>query len=990
MSVTAAWPLLAFVVVPGVFAWWSGHRLVRRQDDPALAERLLARAQHTWRVMLLSCVALVFAAGQYYWFAVLGLVVGLWLGDYPSRRVLLDERWGLGTYLLWLLRFSIAWLGFWFVLLLAPTVIAAADVWRWPVAWTLAVILGLWALRSTETFLWLVGARPRLWRTEWQRIIDRSRATRPLLFEMPVPGGRFVTAFAFPSANAPSVLFTESAVQLLSAREQAAVFAHEVAHLEHYGRRGSRIVWALTYGLVLTAPLGAALALDRLPGGRVIAAWSVVLVAGFVWNLSLRKTHETESDIRALDLCEDPEALVSGLTKMTIAGRMPRRWSVELEHGSSHPSLARRLHAIRRVAAILVMPFDDTLVVATTRPTALVILDHEGVSWVEARDPAERNPETLRATARSRWSVPYDELVEFRVRAAWWGDASLVARDRSGASRAVQIAPGEVERLQRKLDAIEPRLAHDTFVSEPPAVAGRFTAMALAVVTTFVDGLLALGLITGLVAIIRPSRAALAAVAGVSGACLLAFAADIGVRSPTWATLAYAAGAGLVCVVAVWLAVQPRTFAIRPADYLPILAVLAVAVALTWGPLLAHLMRTTRRGAVTVHLLGGAPVLWAALLALAAALSTVPRRVVRWSAAVVLAAAAVGGPGVKLVDTLVTSRPGAVGEMERGTLERTTQLELPWRSSTLRVSPAGARTAVMTRDAPRAPEHFLILAPEGGRADVEARDLRFVDDNNALILVESPTRTTLQHLELAESGATAGWSIALPPLSAAKVTSIERSGWAAVGYDGDAEEFVGLAGRIGSPGMTRYRWAVDNSESIDAEVVEILPDGRGFRAIRGVTTLAGLPWGGWIYDRRVRRQTRLWRVNGNVQELVAIWPTTADCRLVAHPDADVVCVGDRNDRTLIWRFGLDAAPARPLAVPGLSQRTGVSPDGRFVALWGKDSLVVVDLDRAAAMRRPLPAEAGVPSHLVPLADRLVGLFRRAHAAPVLEVFDTRW
>src|SRR5205814_29785 len=81
---------------------------------------------------------------------------------------------------------------------------------------------------------------------------------------------------------------------------------------------------------------------------------------------------------RARALCEDAGALVSGLTKLTMAGRMPRRWSAELEHGSSHPSLARRLHAIRRVAAIPVMPFDATLVIATTRPTALVVLDRDG------------------------------------------------------------------------------------------------------------------------------------------------------------------------------------------------------------------------------------------------------------------------------------------------------------------------------------------------------------------------------------------------------------------------------------------------------------------------------------------------------------------------------------------------------------------------------------------------------------------------------------
>ena len=104
----------------------------------------------------------------------------------------------------------------------------------------------------------------------------------------------------------------------------------------------------------------------------------------------------------------------------------------------------------------------------------------------------------------------------------------------------------------------------------------------------------------------------------------------------------------------------------------------------------------------------------------------------------------------------------------------------------------------------------------------------------------------------------------------------------------------------------------------------------------------------------------------------------------------MLCVGERNDRTLIWRFSLSAPPAAPLAVPGLSRRTGVSADGRFVALWAKDALVVVDVDRATAMRRPLPVDAVVPAQLIPLADRLIGVFRRARAAPVLEVFDTPW
>src|SRR5262249_28063681 len=185
-------------------------------------------------------------------------------------------------------------------------------------------------------------------------------------------------------------------------------------------------------------------------------------------------------------------------------------------------------------------------------------------SWVEARDAAERDPEILRQTAKSRWSVPYGELVELRVRAFWWGGASLVARDRSGASRAVQIPSSEVGALQRKLDAVEHRLAHDSVVSEPSPVLGRVMAVALAFVATRVDGLLALGLITAFVALVRPSRVALAAVAGVAGACLLALAGDLGVRNPSGLTLTYAAAAGVRGGVGAGGAPPPRPVRGRP------------------------------------------------------------------------------------------------------------------------------------------------------------------------------------------------------------------------------------------------------------------------------------------------------------------------------------------------------------------------------------------------------------------------------------------
>jgi hypothetical protein len=39
MRLLAAFSL---VLVPGLFAWWTGRALVRRRDDPLLAEQLMA------------------------------------------------------------------------------------------------------------------------------------------------------------------------------------------------------------------------------------------------------------------------------------------------------------------------------------------------------------------------------------------------------------------------------------------------------------------------------------------------------------------------------------------------------------------------------------------------------------------------------------------------------------------------------------------------------------------------------------------------------------------------------------------------------------------------------------------------------------------------------------------------------------------------------------------------------------------------------------
>jgi len=977
------------MVAPAVFAWWSGRQLVRRRDDPALAERMLARQQQFQQVLLLSCIPLAFAAGTYYWFAVLGLQVVAWIADYPSRRVLLEERWALPTYLVWFARFNLAWLGFWFALLLAPTVVHAAGAWRWPVAGLLAILLALWAHGYARVFFWLVRARPMAPPAEWQPVLDRAQTSRPRLAAMPVPGGRFVNAFAFPGIRDSRVLFSEPLLELLSVREQAAILGHELAHLEHHDRRRQRHAAAAVYTLVALATLGAALGLVWLGSGTLVTAWSFALLIGFAMRTSRQKTHETESDQRALALCGDADALVSGLTKLTIAGRMPRRWSAELEKHASHPSLARRLHAIRRVAGLVSAPAPsvDALIASTTQRGALVILDERGVSGLSGvADATPKDPALLRQAATSSWSVPYAEVVELRVAASWWGGASLRVRDRAGTSRSVRIAADDVQALQQRLDEVETRLPHDAPLTEPPAVVGRLTALALWLAS--VGTLLPLGVIVGLIGLVRPSRAALAAIAGTAGACVLIMFGDLADGNHHWTRAAMGAGAAVVGALAAWLATRPRTFDWRKADYLPVLIATGSVVAVTWGTVGIELV-WTRTFSTLLDALHRAPVLWAGLVALGGALATAPRRSLRYAGVATVTVAILLNLGVRIADLVALSRVVAQATDGQPMLPRLARFELPPQAHSLRVSPLGTRFAVATRHSPRdAALRFVVLDAAGGRTEIDGRDLHFVDESNALLVTDGHDGATLQHVELSgRAEVLRGWRVDVGGVTGLRVASVRGSGWAGLGYDARTEEVVGVIGRVGSAELRRQRLAGGDDEAFTA--MALSPTGRGLRAVSGLAPLARLPWAGLLYSGGLPRESRVWRSDGNGEQMLATLPAHADCHLVGRDVATVVCVGTDRGRTLVWRFDLGSSPTAPLIIPGRALRSGVSRDGRLVALLAGDELLMVDLDFARARRWTIPPGTAYPIDVVPAGDRLVTL-SYSRTGPSIEVYDARW
>ena len=60
-----------------------------------------------------------------------------------------------------------------------------------------------------------------------------------------------------------------------------------------------------------------------------------------------KQKHETESDLRSAALTGNPEVMVRALIKLYEMMKLPRRLDPSIEVRASHPSLARRIQAIR-------------------------------------------------------------------------------------------------------------------------------------------------------------------------------------------------------------------------------------------------------------------------------------------------------------------------------------------------------------------------------------------------------------------------------------------------------------------------------------------------------------------------------------------------------------------------------------------------------------------------------------------------------------------
>lgn len=170
------------------------------------------------------------------------------------------------------------------------------------------------------------------------------------------PGARLFSANAF-SMHGARLVLTDTLVELLTAREVDAIAAHELAHakLKHPERKMRYAAFfGVTFFLIYFICLG----------GGVFPVVSeaeeleefVVFISGVffcvVMWLYIGRRFEFKADAGAVELTGDPEAFITGLTKICRINYWPLEWKKRYEVLMTHPSLMRRLRAVGERAGL--------------------------------------------------------------------------------------------------------------------------------------------------------------------------------------------------------------------------------------------------------------------------------------------------------------------------------------------------------------------------------------------------------------------------------------------------------------------------------------------------------------------------------------------------------------------------------------------------------------------------------------------------------------
>ena len=166
------------------------------------------------------------------------------------------------------------------------------------------------------------------------------------VYVLPTRKARMANACASQGNN---ILLTDYLLEHLSKGEVDAVLAHELAHLKqrHPGLLLLTLIAGMATAGVLTGRLDSLF--HSLPEGSLLP---VTILAGLaVFHLVARR-FERRADTAAVQLTNDPEALIRALAKITTLNRFPIHWGKLQGKLLTHPSTLQRARTLARQAEI--------------------------------------------------------------------------------------------------------------------------------------------------------------------------------------------------------------------------------------------------------------------------------------------------------------------------------------------------------------------------------------------------------------------------------------------------------------------------------------------------------------------------------------------------------------------------------------------------------------------------------------------------------------
>lgn len=754
---------IALALAPAIVAWWTGRNVLARADDPVLPELLLERRRRLSTIALGGGLALSLLFADHALWALPLLWIALLLSAYPVRRALFGERLSALAFLRYAIFSTIGSIGLWLLAAAAPALATSFALGMAPndharavriaiaAGVTFATIVGLWQYHYTRVFVAVhratplrETARPALM-ARLDAILERvapGLAARPDLYRFGAPGAYVMNAFAIPSWSHPAVALGDTLLGTLSDDEIVAVFAHEIAHHEQFNtKRFRRARWRMLLIIPLVGILPALL-VSGLPAASMALAWCVpvLLAASFGKRAAERRDAETASDLRAVGLTGNVSAVISALTKLHVYSRIPRRWPYAAERAATHPSLARRLQALREASNATEQPevqvATPLTAIRSSNQGVVVAFDRDRAYWFEGVPPnAALDLHALRDAASSYRAISYGDLTELRV-GIKESERSIDATDRDGRRWRVPVAPNDVSTIQGALDAIDAKLGRRRAVVPPAGTTGiRWLSLGLFVALAGA-GQLGFAALAILFVLVRPAmNAAVAAAATIAIARVL-----IAVRLIAWADTLHQIALLLALLLAIVLVVQTvrrhrldvskgnghrltrEAWMVAGA-----LAAVAAVVGASLFPSVAE-----RPASFLSHPL--AIGLATTLLGVAAALFTIPNHWWRAAGAVVGLASVGGGAVLRGGGSLLHRTAGLT--WTAGRLTAVGGVRVPGGAFTISASPNGTAFALTQYGVPRRGQVGGVMRQVIGRIDDSARTVRTSTAEKILFLDE--------------------------------------------------------------------------------------------------------------------------------------------------------------------------------------------------------------------------------------------------------------